>query len=486
MFHRHAALLLLPVLALAMYSAAPAGADTDSGAGQPPPGTKASVPDLEEQVAYQRAFEATLWAMPALGIYGLTNGFMKDCGMDYNDIMAMSHPFKQGVEAMTPNTVTPYILAFADLRNGPVVLEVPAKTAKGSLYGQIVDAWQITMVDVGPAGVDKGEGAKYLLVPPGYSEKIPAGYSPIRSPTNRVGFAFRSVQGPGATVADAYEYSKRLRMYPLATASNPKPQRFVDATKMVHTFVPYGFETLVQIKDFIDVEPVRPRDKVMMGMLATLGIEKGKPFHPEPRLKAAMIRGVHDAYFYMHALADKLFASNLYWPDRHWSMVMKPDAQRGFSFEDELAIYIDKRAAAWHFFSYYPKILSDKAGTVYLAPIADDRGRLLEAGMNYQVHIPADIPVSQFWSLTIYDHATWGFINNALHRSGLSSHDKKTLQLNSDGSVDLYFGPTAPKGLESNWLPTEGKRPYVWLRLYGPGEPFWNKSFKMPDVTRRD
>ena len=186
----------------------------ESGAGQPPPGTKISVADLDTQVAYHRAFEATLWFMPALGIKGLTSGFMNDVGergMDYNDIMAMSKPFKQGVEALTGNTVTPYILAFANLKDGPVVLEVPAQTKKGRLYGQIVDAWQITIADVGPAGIDKGKGAKYLLLPPDYSKEIPAGYTPVKSQTYQVGFAFRSVRGPGASVADAYAYSKTLK-----------------------------------------------------------------------------------------------------------------------------------------------------------------------------------------------------------------------------------------------------------------------------------
>ena len=482
--------ILLLCLAVVMPAIANAKSfQPESGAGQPPPGTKISVADLDTQVAYHRAFEATLWFMPALGIKGLTDGFLTDVGergMDYNDIMAQSHPFNQGVEAFTGNTVTPYILAFANLKNGPVVLEVPAQTKKGRLYGQIVDAWQITIADVGPAGIDKGKGAKYLLLPPGYSKEIPAGYTPVKSQTYQVGFAFRSVRGPGASIADAYAYSKTLKMYPLSTAANPKKQRFFDTIRMIHTLPPYGFETLEQIKEFIDTEPARPRDKVMMGMLASLGIVKGKPFDPEPLLKEAMIRGVHDAYFYMHQLADELHESNLYWPDRHWSMVMKPDANKGFSFEDATTILIDDRAAAWHFFSYYPKVLNDKAGTVYLAPIKDAKGRLVAAGKNYKLTIPKDIPAEQFWSLTMYDHATWSFINNELDRSGLSSFQKDKMKVNKDGSVDLYFGPTAPKGMESNWLPTEGKRPYVWLRLYGPGEAFWNKTFVMPDVKRLD
>jgi hypothetical protein len=451
--------------------------------GQPPIGTTVSVPSLAEQVAYQRAFESTVWAMPALGIYGLRQGFMSALQMNDNDIAAFSGPLKQKMEAITPNTVTPYIVAFSDLSEGPVVLEIPAQTEKSSLYGQVVDYWQITIADVGPAGVDKGKGGKYLFLPPGYSSEIPKGYIPIQSNGNRIGFAFRSVRGPGATNEDAYNYTKLLRMYPLSAAANPPKQRFVDGRDSVVPTLPrYTIATLKDIKAIIDVEPVFSRDKVMMGMLATLGIEKGKPFKPDPDLKSAMVRGVQDAYFYMQNLVDKMHAANLYWPDRHWSFVMQPDAKRGFAFETDEIVQIDDRAGAWHFFTFYPAIMSDKVGTVYLAPIADNQGQAVAAGKNYRLRVPADTPAKQFWSLTMYDHATWSFIINPLGRSGLSSLDKDKLQVNADGSFDIYFGPDEPEGHRSNWLPTESKRPYVWLRLYGPDTPFWEKSFTMPDV----
>lgn len=459
------------------------GARTEPASGQPPIGSMASVSSLDEQVAYQRAFEATVWAMPALGIYGLRTGFMSALRMNNNDIAAFSGPLKQTMEAITPNTVTPYIVAFSDLSNGPVVLEIPAQTEKSSLYGQVVDYWQITIADVGPAGIDKGKGGKYLFLPPGYNAEIPQGYIPVQSTGNRIGFAFRSVRGPGASNEDAYAYTKKLRMYPLSAAANPPEQRFVDGLDIVVPTLPrYTISALEDIKAIMEVEPVFPRDKVMMGMLATLGIEKGKPFDPKPNIKAAMERGVKDAYFYMQGLVDKMHAANLYWPNRNWSLVMQPDAQRGFAFESDDAVQIDARAAAWHFFTFYPAIMSDKVGTVYLSPIADSKGQSVAAGKNYRLHVPADIPAKQFWSLTMYDHATWSFIINPLGRSGISSLDKDQLQVNNDGSVDIYFGPDEPEGHASNWLPTEGKRPYVWMRLYGPDTPFWEKSFVMPDV----
>ncbi len=152
------------------FTAAQAGAQTEPLGGQPALGSKPSVPDLDAQVAYQRAFEAVLWAMPASAIYRFRVGAFEIPGAGDNVVIAYSAPITQLTEAITGNTVTPYIVSFSDLRNGPVVLEVPTKSDKASLYGQIVDAWQSTLADVGPAGLDKGAGGKYLLIPPGYSK----------------------------------------------------------------------------------------------------------------------------------------------------------------------------------------------------------------------------------------------------------------------------------------------------------------------------
>jgi hypothetical protein len=460
-----------------------AGAQTEPLGGQPPIGSKPSVPDLDAQVAYQRAFEAVVWAMPASAIYRFRVGVLEVPGMADNVVIANPGPLTQSTELITANTVTPYICEFSDLRKGPLVLELPAKTDQASLYGQIVDAWQVTLADVGPTGLDKGAGGKYLLIPPGYTQAIPSGYFPIQSGSFRIGMAFRSVPAPTASDVDAYAYSKTLKLYPLSEAANPAPTKFVNVLGVpVHTLPFYDIRALEDIKDIIDVEPVRPRDQVMMGMLATIGIERGKPFNPQGKIKDAMEKGVKDAYFYMQQLDTKLFASSLYWPDRHWSFVMVPDEKRGFEFVTDDAVQIDKRAAAWFFFTWYPKVLTDQAGTVYLAPTADQTGQPLEPGKTYRLRVPKDVPARQFWSLTLYDNATWSFIMNPLKRNGLSSLQKDSMKMNADGSVDLFVGPKAPKGFESNWLPTMGKKPYLWFRLYAPGEAFWTKTFELPDV----
>jgi hypothetical protein len=147
---------------LVLCFAVVASAQTEPLGGQPPPGSKPSVKNLEEQVVYQRAFEAVIWSQPAIGIYGIRRG-MFALGMKNNEIMAMSKPLTTRHEFLTANNATPYILGNGDLQDGPVVLEVPAASEKGALYGQVVDAWQETIADVGPSGEDKGKGGKYLF-----------------------------------------------------------------------------------------------------------------------------------------------------------------------------------------------------------------------------------------------------------------------------------------------------------------------------------
>jgi hypothetical protein len=159
------------------------------------------------------------------------------------------------------------------------------------------------------------------------------------------------------------------------------------------------------------------------------------------------------------------------------------DANGGFQFETADAVQIDRRADIFHLGTYYPQKMPAKPATVYMVAVGDSQGKPLEAGKTYRLTMPKEVPVSQFWSLIVYDTATWAFIYNPIGRAGLSSRELETMKKNSDGSVDIYFGAKAPKGLESNWIPTEGKVPYPMLRLYGAEDAFWNKTFKLPDVV---
>src|SRR5262245_63373400 len=198
--------ILLLVTTLAIDHVAVAQDGQEPLGGQPPKGSTPSVKDFDYQVKYQRAFEAVLWNMPAIAIYSFRRAAFTELGYKDNDIIAYSAPATPRLEALTANSTTPYIAAYTDLRKGPAVLEVPAAGPDGSLYGQVVDAWQFTIADVGPAGLDKGQAAKYLFTAPDYKAAIPPGYIHVASPNYRIAFAFRSVAAVGKTTAAAYGY----------------------------------------------------------------------------------------------------------------------------------------------------------------------------------------------------------------------------------------------------------------------------------------
>jgi hypothetical protein len=451
--------------------------------GKPAPGSKPSVADLDYQVKYQRAFEAVIWSMPAISIYGFHRA-SELIGAGPNVILAYSEPAKPNSELLTANNQVPYILSQTDLRKGPVVLEVPAASETASLYGQVVDHWQITIAGVGPSGVDQGKGGKILLTPPGYDEPVSDEYIEIKSPSYRVAFAFRSVPGPNSSTAQAYEYAQTLKMYYYSELPNPKPTQFIDpSNKRLSTLPHYDERWFEELYEIVSVEEVMPRDKVMMGMLASLGIQKGKPYNPDEKTKKAMKQGVVDAYFFLQqrSLHPK-DPSRIWWSDKHWYNGLYSDENLEFSYEYEDRIDLDGRAERYFSGTYYPKKIGPKPATQYLFALADENGEELQANKTYSFTMPAEVPVEQFWSLVIYDLEVFAFIYNPLERAGLSSFDLLNMQKNSDGSVTLYFGPQPPDGLESNWIPTEGKRPLPVVRFYGGTEEFWDKSWKMPDV----
>lgn len=453
--------------------------------GQPVAGSSPSVKDFDYQIKYQRAFEAVLWNMPAIAIYSFRRAAFDEFKLKDNDIIVYSTTATPKLEAITANSTTPYITAFTDLRKGPAVLEVPAAGPDGSLYGQVVDAWQFTIADVGPAGLDKGKGGKFLFTPPGYTGKVPKGYLQVASPNYRIAFAFRSIPAEGKTITDAYNYAKRLRMYYLSEAGNPPKQRFVDPSNDRYPTLPFYDERHFQdMHDIMSVEPVREQDKVMMGMLASLGIEKDKPFTPDETTKRAMHQAVIDAWFFLQSYLDHYPASWLYWPDRHYASLLQTDANRKFTFTYDDRIDLIPRAAEYFWCTYMPKELGNTPATQYMMAMADKDGDLLEAGKLYKIDVPAKMPVKQFWALTVYDHATCSFIYTDSGRTTLSSYDLGKMKTNADGGVTIYIGPKAPAGFESNWIPTNGKRPLPAMRLYGTTDEFNNKTFKLPDFEK--
>jgi hypothetical protein len=391
------------------------GLPSDPVGGKPPADSAPSVADLGLQVKYQRAFEAVLWSMPAIAIYGFHRASAQ-IGAGPNVILAYSEPARPNLEALTGNNQTPYVASQTDLRDGPVVLEVPAASATASLYGQIVDHWQITIADIGPSGIDAGAGGKILLTPPRYVGQIPAGHIEVKSPSYRVAYAFRSVPGPAGSVNQAYEYTQTMKMYYLSELPNPAPTRFIDPVDMRYSSLPvYDEGWFEDLHAIISVETVYLRDKVMMGMLASIGIEKGQPYQPDAETKMAMRQAVVDAYHYLlRRFLHPSDSSRRWWSDKHWYSGLFSDTNREFAYEYADRVDLDNRADRYFVGTYYPKRLSPKPATQYLFPLADKDGNELQAGKTYSLTMPATVPVEQFWSLIVYDLETFAFIYNPL------------------------------------------------------------------------
>jgi len=457
---------------------------TEPVGGKPPEGTLPSIKDFDYQLTYQRAFESVIWSIPAVAIYGFVKATNKLGGKD-NTILAYSRPARANAELLTANDVTPYIGGYTDLRNGPVVFDIPAISDEASLYGQIVDHWQVTIVNVGPSGLDEGKGGKILITPPGYEGNIPEGFIHVKSTSYRLSFGFRSIPGPNSSIEKAHEYAKSMKLFYLSELPKPKPTQFIDPSEMRLETLPIYDETYFDdLHAIINVENSHRRDKVMMGMLASIGIEKGKSFNPDPEAKKAMRQAAIDAYHYMRRLFEQGDPDEYYWQDRQWRYSLYSDPSRGFSWETDDLIDMDRRAAhPYSWGTFFPNEMSEKPATAYLHLVADKTGALLQAGKTYSLKIPKDMPVNQFWSLIIYDFETMAFIYNPQNKQGLNSiRDLDRMKKNNDGSVTLYFGPNAPEGLENNWTPTAGKRPMPMMRLYSPKNEFYDRSFKLPDV----
>jgi len=144
--------------------------------------------------------------------------------------------------------------------------------------------------------------------------------------------------------------------------------------------------------------------------------------------------------------------------------------------------YDNRAIRNWFNVIYFPAKVAERPATMYIDTPQDKDGNVFQAGKTYKLTVPKDVPVDKFWSLTVYDMATWAFIYTPEVKPGLSSFDRDKMKLNADGSVDLYFGPKAPKGYENNWISTGGKTPYVLFRFYGPTDAILDKSFILNDV----
>ena len=439
--------------------------------------------DLASRTVERRAIESVSWGMPAVNFDLMLEALQRVAKRPgSNQIVYWSRPLTWKNQTLTPNPDTIYLMPFFDTKDaGPIVLEIPPAD-EGSIVGSVDDAWQTAIEDVGVAGVDKGRGGKYLILPPGYENRVPGGYIPMRSQTYQ-GFAILRSTLEGRSdddVARAVAYGKRVRLYPLSKAAKPPRTTFVDAIDaLFDATIPYDLRFFESLDRVVQREPWLERDKAMIDLLKTIGIEKGKRFAPDAKTRTILDSAIREAHAWMDGKYDEFFPP--FAEGARWAMPASPEVVEGMStaFADPDSYPIDGRGRAYSYAYFSPKHLG--AGQYYLMAIKDNAGRSLDGAKQYRLTIPANAPVKQYWSATAYDRATHSLIRNTpwSSRSSLSTG----LQKNADGSVTLYFGPKAPAGRESNWVPTRANGKFeVLFRLYGPEKRFFDKKWVLPDI----
>ena len=442
----------------------------------------ASSGEVSRRVVEARATEAVIWGMPTVNYDLMYQAALRN-NAKFNQIVYWSRPSTWKNQTLTPNPDAIYLMPFISTKDvGPVVLEIPPAD-DGVINGSVMDCWQTAIEDVGPAGVDKGKGGKYLILPPNYKDKVPDGYIPMRSDNNSNYALLRSIlkSGSDADIAKAVAYGKRIKIYPLSQAASPPSTVFVDVFNDVYdSSIPYDLRFFQSLDRMVQSEPWLTRDKVMIDQLKTIGIEKGKAFNPDVATQEALKSGIATARAWLEARYTAGFTPP-YFDGTHWSLPISPEFSKGImsNYADPNSYSVDDRGTAysWAFFS--AKHLGQ--GQFYLITINDSQGRALDGARNYKLTVTAKMPVTQYWSATAYNRATHTLIRNMKWASRSSLNPG--LQKNADGSVDIYLGPGAPQGKESNWIPTDANGQFeVLFRFYGPQKALFEKTWKLPDI----
>jgi hypothetical protein len=400
-----------------------------------------------------------------------------------NQILYWTHPSDWKNQTLTPNTDALYLMPFFNTKDvGPIVIEIPPAGPHGSIVGTLMDCWQTPLEDVGPAGVDKGKGGKYLILPPDYKQKPPAGFIPLSSSNNEGYGLLRSIpkSGSEADIASAVAYGRQVRMYPLSAAAHPPATTFADATDVIiDGTIPYDMRFFESLNRMVQAEPWLTRDKAMIDQLKSIGIEKGKDFHPDDATTAALKSAVTAAHEWFEYRYNTAYPP--YYSGNHWFFPADPammqDMATAFANPDRYPV--DARGLLY--FYVFTSIKHPGAGQFYLFSDKDSAGQPLDGAKTYHLAVPAHVPVHQYWSATAYDYATHALIRDVPY--GSRSSLTPGIKINADSSADLYFGPKAPEGKEVNWIPTKaGQNFELIFRLYGPDKALFDKSWVLPDL----
>jgi hypothetical protein len=442
---------------------------------------------LRDELYYNMAVQAYINMLPALNTIGMRDGSEKAFGAGYNVLPLWKDRMNAKTWVPTPNADILYAMSYLDLKEtGPLVVAAPP-----GVIGMFTDFFQRTIVDVGASGPDRARGGLYLLLPPNYQGHVPEGYFTYTSSTYNVFLFFRFVMPGGENglvPAPAVKVAESTRIYPIwEEEKNVKPMIFPNASgKRVNMMYPTDHSFWTKLKAFVDAEPYAAINPELRGVLAAIGIIKGKPFEPTISQKKQLDKAVLRAPKMILA-ERKLGRSDmrhLYYNDRQWSNVW--GAGTAEWMQDSYLDIVQRASYLQFAYSTAPAMVARtiNKGSKYPATWRDADGDILNGSNNYKLHLPAGIPARLFWAVTMYNITDGTMPEASQPFPGVNGYDN--LVQNKDGSIDLYFGPTKPEGApESNWIQSIAGRDWlIGLRLYGSGVEFFDQTWKPDDVVK--
>ena len=452
--------------------------------------TEETTKTVYDNLDFLRGTEVFLNFVPASSLEALRLGNVERGATQSHQVVIADQLCDSNPLFLTPNTDTVYCLGFLDLeKDGPTVVEIPA----GCGPGTVDDAFFRFVVDMGVPGPDRGQGGKYLIVPTGYKGELPKDkkdggeYFIAHSPSYVNWVALRGFLVDGKPDAASKMFREGLKIYSLSQAANPPKMEFINVSKVPYnTIHANDFEFYAELDHVIQKEPLDFIDPELRGLAASIGIKKGQKFAPDERMKKILTEAVAVGNATARAIGFRnrdpraaLFENS------QWKTGFVGNDYRWLDGDGMAGRNLDARTLFFYMATVNTPAMAMKMvgkGSQYAMAYTDKTGAPMDGAKNYRLNIPANAPAKDFWSVVVYDPQTRSELQTSQPFPGKNSRRDKLIT-NADGSVDLYFGPKEPTGKEANWTQTVPKKGwFTILRLYGPLDPWFDKTWKPGEI----